>query len=85
MSSDDDGGAGSNFRLSQAVGAGTYYVKVRGYSGTTAGNYVLRVAFTGAGGPGDDPATCAYRGSGDQVCAVNRDGQALDDSRWWTG
>ena len=51
---DDDDGVGSNFLLSREAGAGTYYVKVRGYSGSTTGNYRLHVAFTpGAGPPGD--------------------------------
>ena len=56
LATDDDGGSGSNFRASASVGAGTYYVKVRGYSGSTAGDYQLHVTFAASGEPpdGDD-------------------------------
>ena len=41
----DGGGAGNNFRISAAVSAGTYFVRVRGYSSRTAGDYTLHVRF----------------------------------------
>ena len=44
---DDDGGTGSNFRISYDVSPGTYFVRVvEGYSGNTTGNYTLHVRFT---------------------------------------
>ena len=46
---DDDGGSGTNFRLSSVVSAGTYYAKVSGYSGSTTGDYRLHVTFIPGG------------------------------------
>ena len=51
-SSDDDGGAGTNFALSQSVTAGIYYVQVEGYNRTTTGPYSLEMSFQAA--PTDD-------------------------------
>jgi membrane protein implicated in regulation of membrane protease activity len=45
LQSNDDGGSGTNFRISRSVSRGTYYVRVRGYSRNQTGNYRLRVAF----------------------------------------
>ena len=65
LSSDDEGGESSNFRVITFVSSGTYYIGVRGYSSSTTGNYTLHVA----GGPSDlvaeDPSvsdsTLAFR------------------------
>ena len=46
LSRNDDGGAGTNFRISEDVTPGTYYVRVAGYSSRTAGDYTLHVRFT---------------------------------------
>ena len=46
---DDESGERSNFLVFTSVGAGTYYIKVRGYSSSTTGNYTLHVA----SGPSD--------------------------------
>ena len=43
LETDDDGGAGLNFRIEREVDAGTYYVNVQGYSASTTGGYVLSV------------------------------------------
>jgi len=40
----DDGGAGTNFRISRRLSAGRYYVRVRGSAATTTGAYSLLVA-----------------------------------------
>ena len=45
---DDDDGTGSNFRITRALTAGTYFIEVRGYSGAT-GSYTLRVSRVGTG------------------------------------
>ena len=76
LAADDDGGSGSNFEVSAAVGAGTYYVKVRGYSGSTTGDYRLHVAFAAEATEGE----LTYRGSDDQVFQLNAEGRALDDA-----
>jgi len=52
LRSNDDGGAGTNFRIAENVSAGRYYVRVRGYSGRTTGDYTLSVRLTGSGGGG---------------------------------
>ena len=49
LAEDDESGARSNFLVFASVGAGTYYIEVRGYSSSTTGNYTLHVA----GGPSD--------------------------------
>jgi len=43
LDSDDDGGDGTNFRVSAQVGPGTYYIRVRGFSSSTTGPYTLWV------------------------------------------
>ncbi|MBZ4666714.1 hypothetical protein [Mahella sp.] len=44
ISSNDDGGSGTNFRLEVGLNSNTdYYVKVRHYSSTRTGSYTLRV------------------------------------------
>ena len=48
VDSDDDGGAGSNFRLSADVDSGAYYVRVKGFGDDEDGSYTLRVRFTSA-------------------------------------
>ena len=45
LASDDDSGSGGNFRIERNVSRGTYYIRVRGFSNTTAGNYRLHVRF----------------------------------------
>jgi len=49
LAENDESGEGSNFLVFTSVDAGTYYIKVRGYSSSTTGNYTLHVA----GGPSD--------------------------------
>lgn len=44
LATNDDGGSGANFRLSSAVSAGTYYVRVAGYDSATTGSYTLTLA-----------------------------------------
>ena len=45
VSTDDDGGDGLNFRLSQDVVAGVYFVRVGGHDAQTTGDYTLHVRF----------------------------------------
>ena len=49
LAEDDESGERSNFLVFTSVGAGTYYIEVRGYSSSTTGNYTLHVA----SGPSD--------------------------------
>ena len=52
LARDDDGGDGYNFRLAHAVSAGTYYLKVEGYDGSTTGRYTIHASAPGGdGGP----------------------------------
>ena len=41
LTSNDEAGPGSNFRVSASVSPGTYYIRVRGYGSLTAGSYTL--------------------------------------------
>ena len=43
----NDDGSGRNFRIERDVSSGTYYIRVTGYSSSTAGNYRLHVRFVG--------------------------------------
>ncbi|MCB4751106.1 MAG: PPC domain-containing protein, partial [Sulfurovum sp.] len=43
---DDNGGTENNFRISQIVTAGTYYIKVKYYSASETGSYLLVTGFT---------------------------------------
>ena len=54
LASDDDGGSGYNFRIEHSVSAGTYYIKVAGYSSSTTGSYTIRASGPSDGG-GDGP------------------------------
>ena len=47
LASDDDSGAGHNFRIEIEVAAGTWFVAVRGHGGA-AGNYALHTSFSEA-------------------------------------
>ena len=49
LAENDDGVIDLNFRIARQVGAGTYYVEVRGYDNTSTGSYVLN-ASSGTGG-----------------------------------
>ena len=59
LATNDDGGAGTNFRIERQVPAGAYYVEVRGYRPTRTGSYELRVSAAddtpGGGGGGQAP------------------------------
>ena len=51
ISENDDGGASLNFRIDTgALDAGSYYLKVRGYSGSITGSYNLSVTGNAGGG-----------------------------------
>jgi hypothetical protein len=43
VAEDDDLGVGSNFRIRRKLSAGTYYIVVRGSSGTETGAYGLQI------------------------------------------
>ena len=51
LATNDDGGSGTNFRLSNVVSAGTYYVRVAGYDSATTGSYTLTLQFGPSGPP----------------------------------
>ncbi|MCZ0952025.1 MAG: putative Ig domain-containing protein, partial [Rhodospirillaceae bacterium] len=67
LRSNDDGGTGTNFRISEDVSAGTYFVRVRGYSSRTTGEYTLSVRFTESD---SQPSFAAGSGPGDQSYTV---------------
>ena len=66
LRSNDDGGAGTNFRISEDITAGTYYVRVRGYSNRVVGDYTLHVRFTESGDTGGGAAVPIF-GAGDTL------------------
>jgi hypothetical protein len=43
VAEDDDLGVGSNFRIRRKLSAGTYYLGVRGSSGSETGAYGLQI------------------------------------------
>ena len=53
LATNDDGGSGTNFRLSRVVSAGTYYVRVAGYDSDETGSYTLTLQF-GPSRPGSE-------------------------------
>ena len=77
--SNDDGGAGGNFRIARDVAAGTYFVRVRGYSNRIEGDYTLHVRLIRNGdchvglrlGPGE---SCLYPNT-DVAFSVNAAGE----------
>ena len=65
----DDSGSNRNFRISMgSIGAGVYYLQVRGFHHTTTGPYNLEVSGT-ARGPGGLPAASAPTVSIDSIPA----------------
>ena len=58
LHTNDDGGAGTNFRISEDVSPGTYFVRVEGFSGQVTGEYTLHIRVTGSdsGTEADDRA-----------------------------
>lgn len=50
LTSNNDGGAGLNFRISRSVSAGYYYLRVRHYSASGTGSYRLYVNYSGSSG-----------------------------------
>ena len=69
----DDSGSNRNFRISMgSIGAGVYYLQVRGFHHTTTGPYNLEVSGT-ARGPGGLPAASAPTVSIDSIPAGDED------------
>ena len=50
LATDDDGGSGSNFSITRAVIAGTYYIAVQGYSPSTTGSYTVHAGVSSTAG-----------------------------------
>ncbi len=48
--SNDDGGTDLNFRISETVTVGTYFIQVKGYDSDDTGSYTLHVRFNAEGG-----------------------------------
>ena len=69
LSRNDDGGAGTNFRISEDVSPGTYFVRVAGYSSRVTGDYTLHVRFTESS-TGASPSFADGAGPGDQTYTV---------------
>ena len=65
----DDGGAGTNFQISEDITPGTYYVRVAGYSSRVTGDYTLHVRFTESSAD-TSPSFAAGAGPGDQTYTV---------------
>jgi len=53
IASDDDSGGYPNFSISKILGAGTYFIRLRGYHGATTGDYTL-VSSLQSQNPNDD-------------------------------
>ena len=49
LASNDDDGSGYNFRIAYSVNAGTYYIKVEGYSSSDTGDYTVYARFVSGG------------------------------------
>ncbi len=69
LSENDDGGSGTNFRISEDVSPGTYFVRVEGFNSRTAGDYTLHVRFTGSS-TGTSPSFPAGSSPGNQTYNV---------------
>ena len=69
VGTNDDGGAGTNFRISEDVSPGTYYVRVEGYSSRVTGDYTLHVRFAESSAD-TSPRFPAGSGPGNQTYAV---------------
>ena len=66
LGTNDDGGAGLNFRISEDVSTGTYFVRVAGYSSRVTGDYTLHARFTGSGATGGGGTATTF-GPGDTL------------------
>ena len=81
IASNDDSGAGTNFRIRRTLDPRTYYVRVRGYDPSTTGRYALRISHTPARPPTTATATSStplgdFNGDGrDDVLLRRNDGQ----------
>ena len=83
LASNDDGGAGANFRIERDVDAGTYFVTVEAHNDSATGGYTLHTEFEsdngGDGGDGDGSGT-------GEVNFVGVDGLTIttsdDGTRW---
>ena len=64
--SDDDGGAGTNFKIERALDAGTYYLEVRGYRDRT-GTYTLNASFVADDGSGSGAGDGSTYGVNDSI------------------
>ena len=69
LATNDDGGAGTNFRIERQVPAGSYYVEVRGYRPTRTGSYELRVS-AADDTPGGGGGQATTFGSGDTISSL---------------
>ena len=57
LASNDDGGQNANFRVTATVDAGTYYIRVRGFSSSATGPYTLHVEVHEPDDHGDTQST----------------------------
>ena len=67
LGTDDDGGAGTNFRISEDVSPGTYFIRVEGYSTRVTGDYTLHVRFTESDSSGGQETAF---GAGDTISGL---------------
>ena len=72
---DDSSPNGNNFRIRRTLSAGTYYIRVYGYSTSTTGSYTLRVRFRGAPPPPPPPDEDAIDDIDVGVCYSEREVQ----------
>ena len=63
VATDDDGGAGTNFRIQRQLDAGAYYVRVSSWRAGT-GAYALHLSFESASGGGDGGGSSSGGNSG---------------------
>jgi len=80
ITTDDDTGADSNFRISQVVTAGTYYVRVRHFDPLQTGSYQFVCSFSGTPTLTLSPATLSVVAGGS-----TSDFSVLSNTTWvWT-
>ena len=65
ITENDDGGNNTNFQITSAVAAGTYFLEVRGYSSSITGSYSLEAAFSESDDESDDGDDGGDDGDGD--------------------
>ena len=85
LATNDDGGAGTNFRIQRELDAGTHYVRVASFSSTGTGAYTLDLSMENAGGGDDGVQNGGYRRTLGDFNGDGREDVLLrhEDGRWY--